>query len=261
MQLSLTVLDAAGKTKAEAHGEHELFLVHRLSYEDGDRLVVAASAPGHVSLSLDASVMPALVYLSGPTFSFVVPFSDKRMPYPPQAFTGPLHRLHVRCARPCEIAARRNIALNPLDQHGNQTLFPRAVANVETRGEAQFAARNAIDGEKASFDHGSWPFTSWGINRDPDAALMVEFGRPVLVDELALYLRADFPHDAWWEKASVTFSDGETICVPLEKSGAAQRFAFAERKIEWLRLHTLVKADDPSPYPALTQIEVWGRDL
>ena len=30
---------------------------------------------------------------------------------------------------------------------------------------------------------------------------------------------------------------------------------------EWMRLHDLIKADDPSPFPALTQIEVWGRDL
>jgi hypothetical protein len=28
-----------------------------------------------------------------------------------------------------------------------------------------------------------------------------------------------------------------------------------------MQLHDLIKADDPSPFPALTQIEVWGRDL
>jgi hypothetical protein len=260
MQLSLTVIDATGNTKAQAHGMEEVLLVHQAAYEEGDRLIVQSSEPGFVSLALDVAVMPALLYLKTTSFEFTIPFSEKRMPYPPQAFSGSLHRLHVRSARSGEIAARRNLALNPLDQHGNQSLFPRAIANVETRGEAQFAARNAIDGEKATFDHGSWPFTSWGINRDPAAELTVEFGRSVLVDEVTLYLRADFPHDSWWESASVSFSNGETMQLPLQKSGAAQRFAIPERRVEWVRLHSMVKADDPSPYPALSQIEVWGRD-
>ena len=73
-----------------------------------------------------------------------------------------------------------------------------------------------------------------------------------------LYLRADFPHDAWWEMASITLSSGETHTFALTKTGAAQAFPIPEQVVEWVRLHSLVKADDPSPYPALTQIEVWG---
>ncbi len=108
---------------------------------------------------------PALVLLKDSPFSFVNPFGEKRMPYPPQAITGSLHRLHVRTANPSEVAARRNLAFNPFDQHGNEQLFPHAVANVwKTRGESQFAARNAIDGEKATFDHGSWPFHEFGAS-------------------------------------------------------------------------------------------------
>ncbi|MNY28289.1 hypothetical protein D3C86_1622570 [compost metagenome] len=87
------------------------------------------------------------------------------------------------------------------------------------------------------------------------------FGRAVLIDQLTFYLRADFPHDAWWEKASVTFSDGESASFSLQKTGAAQSFPVVPRRVEWIRLHDLKKADDPSPFPALTQIEVWGADL
>ncbi|WP_137129022.1 discoidin domain-containing protein [Rhizobium sp. FY34] len=261
MQLILKVIDSAGAVKAEAVGDDELFLVYSAAYEEGDRLVVAASEPGYIGLSLDAALAPAILFMPQSPFTFPIPFGEKRMPYAPQAFFGTLHRLHVRVAAPCEVAARRNLAFNPVDHHGNDALYPHAKANVETRGEAQFAARNAIDGEKASFDHGSWPFTSWGINRDPQAAITINFGRTVEVDEIVLYLRADFPHDAWWNSASVTFSDGETLRFDLVKSGAAQRFPIPARQIEWLRLHDMVKADDPSPYPALTQIEAWGRDL
>ncbi|MFN7027462.1 MAG: carbohydrate-binding protein, partial [Pseudorhizobium sp.] len=173
---------------------------------------------------------------------------------------GELHRLHVRQARHDEIAGRRNLALNPFDDHGNASVFPHASANVETRGEAVFAARNAIDGEKANDDHGFWPYTSWGINRDPEASLTLEFGRAVVIDEIVLYLRADFPHDAWWENASIACSNGHAACLSLVKSGGAQTFALGEQTVEWIRLHSLVKAADPSPFPALTQIEVWGRE-
>ena len=33
---------------------------------------------------------------------------------------------------------------------------------------------------------------------------------------------------------------------------------FEEKTISWLVLKDLIKADDPSPFPALTQIEVFG---
>ncbi|MGK6316392.1 carbohydrate-binding protein [Neorhizobium sp. DT-125] len=260
MELTLKVVDANGEVLASATGNRETFLVHRQSYREGDAIVVEASEAGHVVLALDDAISPTAVYLKGRSYSLAIPFGQKRIPYSPRAFHGEIHRLYVRKARPDEIAPRRNLALNPWDDHANATLFPHARANVETRGEAVFAARNAIDGEKANDDHGFWPYTSWGINRDPEAALTVEFGRPVTIDEIVLYLRADFPHDSWWVRASVTFSDGETSCFPLAKSGAAQYLPIEPRSVEWIRLHSLVKADDPSPFPALTQIEVWGRE-
>jgi hypothetical protein len=260
MELTLKVINGAGVVRAQATGTDETFLIFKGRYEAGDHVVVEACAPGHLVLALDDAMAPTLVCLQGKTYALTVPFDTRRPPYSPRAFTGELHRLHVRKARPEEVAQRRNLALNPFDDHGNATLFPHATASVETRGESQFAARNAIDGEKANDDHGSWPYTSWGINSDPEASLTIDFGRPVLVDEIVLYLRADFPHDAWWETASVTLSSGSTHSFALIKSGAGQRFAIEPQVIDWIRLHSLIKAEDPSPFPALTQIEVWGRD-
>ena len=138
--------------------------------------------------------------------------------------------------------------------------YPFASANVETRGEMVFAAKNAIDGVLANNNHGRWPYTSWGINRDPNAALKLEFGRKVVADEIVLYLRADFPHDAWWERATIHFSDGTDMELKFCKTHAAQRFAFPPKVIEWIAIDSLIKADDPSPFPALTQLEVWGME-
>lgn len=261
MKLTLKVVDAQGLVLAQASCDDEVFLVYRDEYAIGDRLVVEVEKPCHIDLCLDAAMPPARVFMAGTSFSLPVPSGATRKTYPPQAFAGNLHRFCASRVKPEEALTHRNLAFNPFDHHDNRTLFPHAHANVETRGEAVFAARNAIDGEKANTDHGFWPYTSWGINQDPAAALTLEFGRTVLIDRISLYLRADFPHDAWWREASLTFSDGHLLTIPLVKSGAAQTFAMPARRVEWVRLHDLKKADDPSPFPALSQIEAWGTEL
>ncbi|MUO89032.1 carbohydrate-binding protein [Agrobacterium vitis] len=260
MRVTLTVVDAAGQNLAQSSADHETFLVYRQPYRDGDRLLVDVSEPGHVRLALDAAIAPAILYLPQGRFSFSIPFGARKIAYQPHAFCGDLHRLYAAKARSEEIVAQRNLAFNPLDDHANSQAFPHVEANVETRGEAAFAVRNVIDGERANSNHGFWPFTSWGINRDPQAALTLFFGRPVTLSEVVLTLRADFPHDAWWESAVLSFSGGEETRLALVKSSAAQRFSLPETRTEWVRLHSLVKADDPSPFPALTQIEVWGTE-
>ena len=59
----------------------------------------------------------------------------------------------------------RNLALNVNDQSCSTTCYPHVSANVETRGEAVFAAVNGVDGVTANEGHWKWPFQSWGINR------------------------------------------------------------------------------------------------
>ena len=34
-----------------------------------------------------------------------------------------------------------------------------------------------------------------------------------------------------------------------------------KKKISWIQLKELIKSEDPSPFPALTQIEVYGTDV
>ncbi|OLP60603.1 carbohydrate-binding protein [Xaviernesmea oryzae] len=262
MTIEIALVDAAGLHLARAQGEDEAVLVARHAYREGDAILLACSnVPCHVEVALDAGMAPARLFLTASPVLFRIPGADRRKAYSPQAFAGDLQRLSCRLLSPQEVAGRRNLALNPYDDHGITAVFPHAVANVETRGEAVFAARNAIDGEKAASDHGYWPFTSWGINRDPQASLTIEFGRRVRIDEAVFYLRADFPHDAWWEAASLTWSNGQRDQVSLKKTGSAQRFALPPREVDWVRLHSLIKADDPSPFPALTQLELWGCEV
>lgn len=258
MLLTISITGPDGAEKARAQGEGAVTLVYSAPYQEGDAIRLESDKAGYVTALLEDSMAPAFGWLAG-GYRLEVPFGEKRVSYSPKSFTGPVHLLWARAAAPAEVAARKNLCLNPLDSHGNTGLFPHAWANVETRGESVFAARNAIDGCRASAGHGPWPYQSWGINRDPEAALTVDFGRDVTVDELVFTLRADFPHDNWWVTAAVTFSDGWAFHPRFVKTGEPQSFPIPPRTVRWLRVDRLIPdPGDPSPFPALTQLEAWG---
>lgn len=257
----LKIVDQDSKIVAENHGVNEINLVYAKEYCPGDRIVLTCSQKNcFVWLQLDDALGKSLVYLTDDV-SYEIPFGDKRLNLSPKVFYGSRHLLTVKEAFDNEVKAYRNLALNVYDQHGAPSCYPHASANVETRGEAVFAAKNAIDGVTANNSHGEWPYASWGINRRDDAAFRLEFGREVEADKVVLYTRADFPHDNWWTSVTLTFSDGEVMDVTLEKSSLPHMIPIKVKRIEWIELSNLIKSEDPSPFPALTQIEVYGKDL
>ena len=261
MELCLKVYDEEGKLVAVRHGEDEVSLMCSREYQPGDRFGLEISEKNvWVWLQWDDALGKSLVYLTG-TAEYTIPFGEKRINFSPKAFSGKKHLLYARCAKEYERKADRNLALNVNDQHQNHTCYPHAAANVETRGESVFAAQNAIDGVVINDSHGEWPYQSWGINRREDAALKLEFGRTVETDRIVLYTRADFPHDNWWTEATINFSDGSSLLFPMEKSSAPHEMSFEKKQIEWLELCALKKSPEESPFPALTQIEVYGTDL
>lgn len=260
-EVRIKIVNQMQETCLEVCGTDEASLVYRDCYQEGDKIVIDVDETNAFYwISVDGTIAKSLVYLTG-EMQYEIPFGDKKLNLSPNAFVGDRNLVYVRRAYPFEINAYRNLACNPNDQHGLTTSFPHATANVETRGESVFAAMNAIDGVIAPYHHGRWPYQSWGINQRPDAEWTLDFGRTVSVDRVVVYLRADFPHDNWWEQAKLTFSDGTEMLLPLEKGGHAQTFTFEPKKISWLKLSDLKKADDPSPFPALTQVEVYGTEI
>ena len=259
--LSLKVIDKKGNTVCVSSGEDFVDLVCMHAYEEGDMIELAVSEKNvYLNWQVDDAMGPAFVYVTDNVY-YAIPFGEKRISYSPKVFSGDRHYLYAEVARQDEIEAYRNLALNPADQHRDVPCFPHATANVETRGESVFAAKNAIDGVRANLSHGQWPYESWGINRQDDAAMKVDFGRKIRTDKVVLYTRADFPHDNWWVQATLKFSDGTAQDFPLEKSLRGHVLTFPEKEITWIELCNLIKADDPSPFPALSQIEVYGRNV
>lgn len=258
--LCLKILNKNMEILAVSRGTDEVNLVYAGEYQEGDILILEVSEGIHyVWLQWDDALGKSMIYLTG-NVTYRIPFGDRRINLSPKAFTGEKHLLSAKLAKAFEVDAYRNLAYNVCDQHDIENMYPHATANVETRGEAVFAAQNAIDGVTASNGHGEWPYQSWGINRQEDARIIIDFGREVLVDRIVLYLRTDFPHDNWWQQVSFVFSDGSRMDTALQKMEGPQEIVFEGKKIIWLEMCDMKKSVEPSPFPALTQIEVYGKE-
>ena len=42
------------------------------------------------------------------------------------------------------------------------------------------------------------------------------------------------------------------------KTSRGQSLEIEKRTVEWLQLENLIQSEEPSPFPALTQLEVYG---
>ena len=260
MPLTIKIIGANQLVKAEATGD-SVTLVYTEAYAEGDVIHLLSDKEMYIVTQLEDSMAPAFGLLKSECV-LTVPFGEKRVSYSPKSFTENVHLLWAREARKEEVQGYRNLALNPFDSHQNTGFYPHALANVETRGESVFAARNAINGNTASAGHGPWPFESWGINRQDDAEIRIDFGRDVMIDKLMITLRADFPHDNWWKTALIRFSDGSSFEPKFQKSGLPQAFPIERRTVSWLSMSNLKKDEtDSSPFPALVQLECWGTSI
>ena len=258
--ITITAKTAAGELLGQASHPTEALLRVDRAYEAGD-VIEICSDEKHLWVQMEATILPGEVYLPEGRMTWRVPAGEHREAYYPFAFQGARNIVTARVMSAAEVAVRRNIACNPADLRGDTDFFPHCTANVETRGESTFAARNVIDGMRHSNHHGRWPFQSWGIGAREDAWCLLDFGREVRVDEMALTLRADFPHDAYWTHGYVVLSDGAEVSFDLEKTGDRQYIPLGEHTVRWMRLERMQKSDDPSAFPSLIEWEVFGCDL
>ena len=258
--LALKVLGKDSNTICVSSGEDFVDLVCTHTYEEGDRIVLETDEKNiHVHLQVDDALGDAFVYITD-NVSYYVPFGEKRISMSPKVFSGNKHYLYAEVAREDEITVYRNLALNPADQHMDVPCYPHATANVETRGESVFAAKNAIDGVRANRSHGEWPYESWGVDIQFDPVITLEFGRSVAVHSMGICLRADFPHDSWWTQATLTLSDGTSRAFYLKKTDAVQRIDIGNHVITWARIEKLIKKDEPAEFPALIEWEMYGTE-
>ncbi len=245
----------------------------------------------------------ALVYLMNDEFRFVIPSTNGtdasgntlgggNWPYDSRAFSTSGNTEKVITARVAteeEINARRNLALNPYDQRGNDntqsgaiqrndtSVFPHAFANRVTDNKREFEPRNAIDGFEFNASHVGFPYQSWGCgNENTDSEFSIMFGRYVEIDQIDITLRAQWnppqpdnanDHDINWTSATLEFSDGTEMRIELEKLASPQSFKLPEKKVvSWVRMKDLPVSEETIPvdgrkkFSALTEFKVWGTE-
>lgn len=260
-RVKLSILNQEDTVLVEKNIQERGYLFYESTYQEGDKIQLELDdAEQFVKVKIDDAMAESIIFISGKTWTFELPSQQNlKNAYPINAFAGEKHYISVSIPSEEEVYAYRNLAFNPVDQNKKEEAFPHASANVETRNEATFFARNAIDGILANEGHGYWPYQSWGINQQADAALRVYFGKKVEVDRFAIALRADFPHDSYWTQATLEFSDGSREVVALEKDADLQFFDMEKRTVDWVEIKELIKAEDESPFPALSQLEIYGR--
>lgn len=259
-KISIVIQDKDGCIRQESSDLTHTELVWYGSYEPGDRIVVSMEKGDFAKIWIDPLIMPALVYSNGGDFVFEVPFGRAKEAYPQEAFTGPIHQITAEYAE--APTQRRVLSENSLDVREQTGIYPHCIASIETRGESVFAARNTIDGLLITPGHGFWPYTSWGEGEDPNAEIRIEFGRMVDADTVEVFIRSDFPHDNHWISAKIICSDGYEEIIRLEKRGTCQRFPFDKiHRVEWIKMCEFIRdSEDPSPFPALTQWRVLGKE-
>lgn len=261
-KITIEVKDKSNATISESSGEEQVSLTHEHEYNIGDKICFTNSSQNkYLIVNIDDELSESFIYLPGDSLEFAIPFGEDSIPYSSEVFKGSKHTIKIRLAKEEEVYGYRNLAKNVMDQRGTTTYYPHATANVETRNEAVFAARNTIDGQIDTQGHGVWPYESWGTWQREDAELTLDFGRKVEVDKIALYLRADYPHDTYWDCITIVFSDGTEKNAKFVKTVDAQYIEFDKKIVDWIKLTNFKKADEPAEFAALTEFQVYGVDI
>lgn len=268
--------------KVSSGNDTVLLEIAKSEFKAGATLKVELPEDEHylaISISKDY-IDETIVYLPNGVLNYTIP--NLAWSYPGELKRVAKHTVSARIPSDDELVAVQNLARNPLDliskdaKIKNYTyaawsgdVYPHATTSSVCRlydseeSKYQFEARNAIDGIKKNTSHGSYPYQSWGPDSnfsEKKGYIKIDFGHEVKVDSLNLYIRADFPHDTYFKKMKVEFSDGSSLEFDIEKSAGAQSFDIGGITTTYVKLTELEK-DDHNGWAAITEIEVMGNHV
>lgn len=256
--ITLKIVSKDKEVKFEKNGT-TVDTVYQGEYRDGDVIIVELMNTFYVSLKLDDSMEESIVYCPNGRFEFTVPLEYVGECYSQEAFKGKEHRIIVYEPDADEIYGRRNIVLNPYDSSLGKA-YPHVKANLVTRGAPCFFARNAIDGVIDNKSHGWYPYHSWAGGARDDLEYFINFGQEVEIDELVFFLRADFPHDTYWQSVDIEFDDGSIKTAKFEMTENSQKLLLDEPIItRKVHLTNFRQVSYPLSWAALSQIQIYGK--
>ena len=255
--ITLNIFDKDKKLKFSKSGA-EISCEYAGEYSAGDFFEISLRNVLYFAVRLDETMEESIVYCPGKRFRFEIPFGRGKTCYPPDSFSGDVHKITARELTEEEFYSDRIISQNPYDTQQSRS-YPHAKANFVTRNEPCFLERNAIDGVIHNERHGNYPFHSWAGGAREDLDYLLDFGAEVETDRIDFYLRADFPHDTYWKLIEIEFSDGSRVTGNFEETAAAQTVSFEKKKTSYIRLTNFKQAANPLSWAALSQIKVFGK--
>ena len=240
----------------------------------GYKIKLVVDKLSYVAVKFDKTLKESYLYLQNKSFTYTIPTEKElKMAYSPNAFKGSVHNILAREVDK-EFFTTRNVALNSHDLKNNTDAYPHASANFVTREEPCFYERNAIDGEINNQGHGNYPYQSWAGGARNDLEYTLDFGKPVEIDKIIFYLRADFkhdhlgiPHDSYWKEIDIEFSNGEVFKGQFkldnsnlnEENSKGIEITFDKKVTKTIKLFNFKQVTEILGFAALTQIEVIGR--
>ncbi len=264
--LTLTYAPKSGSSK-EASGENSVELNVTRAYKEGDKITVTLPEGQHYLAFCMAKdvVEETILYLPNSVFTFTA--QNMTMSYP-SALTQKKCTITARIPTVEELTASRNLACNPADLEKAKNVFPHAISSsvhdkTNETNRLHFEARNAIDGFTQNNGHGGFPVQSWGPTNSMRKSdhFTVKFGRDVSVTEFVIYIRADFPHDTYWDSCTVTFSDGSTQEISLKKTANGQTITLetpvVTSSVKFSNFNKVAGSD----WASWMEVEVIGSDI
>lgn len=253
--INLIICNKNGEVKASYSGE-VIDVIYENAYVPGDFAQVKCE-DSFLEVSFDETQKPSIVYLTENKFSYEFPYDADLAAYDAKSWTKDSHHIVLKAA---DGYGMRNIALNSIDKPDGKNVYPHAWANMVTRNEACFEAKNAIDGVCDNSNHGHYPYHSWAAGAREDMVYTIDFGQTVSIEKLTFFLRADFPHDTYWKSLDVKFDDTSVAKATFEMTADGQDLVLDEPKTtKTVTFINFKQASDPLSWAALTQVEVYGN--
>ncbi len=235
-----------------------LYLDSKLTV-DGKVTVTLPEGVEYFFFNLNPRLSEALIYCPSGVFEYTLPSFTKSV-FPSYVLSGADPIITVRLADENDLQTERNLALNPYDL-SYSSVYPHASAGntYDNDNSPEFSSRNAIDGFKVNNGHGTYPLQSWGSDLEAnDLWYQIDFGKTVYVNKVAITIRADFPHDTYYNKAVLEFSDGSTQEVTLSETAETQTINIegGTKATSYVKIQGFEKAG--SEWAALSEVEVFG---
>ncbi len=230
--------DKNGNYIGSVESRHLAILYLDKKIEPGDTVVVTLpKGYEYIWFNLNPKMELSLQYCPDGVFTYTVPeYAENILPNltvgsNAYVYTHPT----ITAFLPSEedLHATYNVALNPYDaEYGSADCRITAGSAWENDGYGNFFPSNAFDGFITNRGHGNFPNQSWGPDKSAsveDKWLKIDFGREVELYYFELFIRADFPHDAYLTELELEFSDGTVIrWSDLKETNQAQTLVLDE---------------------------------